>query len=308
MCRALLYLGEPVPLDTLLFLPDSALVKQSYMPRMLKMLNLAGFGMMVWDRSSYEPEQPFRYGSTMLPVFDRNLKSLACKMRANCFLGHVRGVALHSEVSITDHNVHPFWYSGATLAMAHNGELHQFPDMRDELRPHVTSKIARHISGATDSEWIYALLLSQLEDPGAFQTPDQVRRAIDRTIVILTRAREASGISVASSANLFITDGRQSFAVRFCFDFGCYETDDPDRLLEANLSYLSLWYTAGREYGCHEGEWKMIGGTSSADSVMVASEPLTRDVTSWLEVPEYTVLHAARSGDSSLTSIHGLNV
>ena len=79
MCRALLYLGEPVLLDDLLFQPDSSLVKQSYMPRMLQMLNLAGFGMMVWDHGSHNAELPFRYGSTTIPVFDRNLKSLSRK-------------------------------------------------------------------------------------------------------------------------------------------------------------------------------------------------------------------------------------
>ena len=45
MCRALLYLGQPVLLDHFLFQPDSALVKQSTMPKMLHLMNLAGFGM-----------------------------------------------------------------------------------------------------------------------------------------------------------------------------------------------------------------------------------------------------------------------
>ena len=35
MCRALLYLGQPVLLDNLLYQPDSALIRQSTMPRML---------------------------------------------------------------------------------------------------------------------------------------------------------------------------------------------------------------------------------------------------------------------------------
>ena len=35
MCRALAYLGQPVLLDNLLYQPDSALVKQTYMPKML---------------------------------------------------------------------------------------------------------------------------------------------------------------------------------------------------------------------------------------------------------------------------------
>lgn len=307
MCRALLYIGEPVLLDDLLFQPDSSLVKQSYMPRMLQMLNLAGFGMMAWDKASHDAELPFRYGSTTLPVFDRNLKNLSRKIRANCFLGHVRGVALHSEVSITDHNVHPFWYPGAKLAMAHNGDLYGFGEMRDELRRHIRPEIARHIAGATDSELIYALLLSQLDDPSRHSTGDEVRRAVDGALAILGEVRDKCGISVASSVNLFITDGRQSFALRFCFDFGCYQTGDPQKLHEANIAYLSLWYTSGREYGYYDDEWKMIGGAGTADSIIVASEPLTTDVTTWLEVPEYALLHAERRDGRPVTSLHYVN-
>lgn len=304
MCRALVYLGEPVLLDNLLYKPDSSLVKQSYMPRMLRMLNLAGFGMMAWDRDTTNPEVPYRYGSTALPVFDRNLKSMAQKIRADCFLGHVRGVALDSAVTITEHNVHPFWFPGAKLALAHNGDLYRFDDMRDDLRLHIRPEIARHISGTTDSEWIYAILLSQLPDPGSYSTGDEIRRAVDKTLGIISQVRETRGISVASSANLFITDGTQIAAVRFCFDFGGYATEDPNKVHESNLNYLSLWYTSGREYGFHDEEWQMVGGTASADSVMVASEPLTTDVNKWLEVPEYSLLHSDRRESNAISNIH----
>jgi glutamine amidotransferase len=306
MCRALLYLGQPILLDQLLYQPDSSLVKQSYMPRMLRMLNLAGFGMTAWEPQSVEPETPFRYGSTAVPVFDRNLKSLAGKIKANCFLGHVRGVALESSVTISDHNIHPFWYPGTKLALAHNGDLYRFAEMRDDLRLHVNPQIARNISGSTDSEWIYAILLSQLADPGAYSTSDELRRAIERTLSIIGLVREARGISVASSCNLFITDGQQIFAVRFCFDFGCYPTGDPTKVHEANLNYLSLWYTSGREYGLYDDEWQMVGGPAAADSVMVASEPLSREMSKWLEVPEYSMLHTDRQNERPVTRIHHL--
>ena len=92
MCRALLYLGEPVLLDNLLFQPDSALVRQSYMPKMLNMLNLAGFGLRAWDPGSHQAEKPFFYGSPSLPVFDRNLKNLAEKVRAACVLAQFTNV------------------------------------------------------------------------------------------------------------------------------------------------------------------------------------------------------------------------
>jgi predicted glutamine amidotransferase len=304
MCRALVYLGEPVLLDHLLYQPDSSLVKQSYMPRMLRMLNLAGFGMMAWDQASINSELPYRYSTTTLPVFDRNLKFLSGKIKANCFLGHVRGVALDSAVTIHDHNVHPFWYSGTKLALAHNGDLYHFDEMRDDLRLHIRPEIASHISGSTDSEWIYAVLLSQLEDPGTFSTSEEIRRAIDRTFGIIGQVRDARGISVASSANLFISDGRQIFAVRFCFDFGRYPVHEPSKIHEANLTYLSLWYTSGREYGFYDEEWQMVGGAAAADSVMVASEPLTTDVAKWLEVPEYSLLHTEQSDGNAVTDIY----
>lgn len=308
MCRALLYLGEPVLLDDLLFKPDSALVKQAYMPRMSRMLNLAGFGMMAWDRSSIEPDVPYRYGTTNLPVFDRNLESLANKVKANCVLGHVRGVAMDSAATITEQNIHPFWYPGAKLVLAHNGDLHDFHEMRNDLRQYIDVGIANYISGTTDSEWIYAVFLSQLNDPSQYSSIDELRRAIDKTLSIIATVRAKRGISISSSTNLFISDGRQTAAVRFCFDFGRYPTADPDKVHEANLTYVSLWYTSGREYGFYDNEWRMIGGPDTADSVMVASEPLTTDVARWLEVPEYSILHAQRCNGRTAAETHYLHV
>ena len=111
MCRALLYLGEPVLLDNFLYQPDSALVRQSYMPKMLNLLNLAGFGLRAWDPASNAPERPYSYYSQQLPVFDRNLKHLAEKIQAACLLAHVRGVAYHTRVEISLQNCHPFHFS-----------------------------------------------------------------------------------------------------------------------------------------------------------------------------------------------------
>ena len=68
--------------------------------------------------------------------------------------------------------------------------------------------------------------------------------------------------------------------------------DSPQSVHSYHLTYLSLWYTLGREYGYHDGEWQTIGGSDSADTVVIASEPLTRDVSTWLEVPEYSMLCA----------------
>ena len=307
MCRALLYLGQPVVLDNLLFQPDSALVRQSYMPKMLHMMNLAGFGMRAWAPGSHEPASPFAYASDSLPVFDRNLKNLATKVAAGCVLAHVRGVAYSTQVEISLQNVHPFQFPGVPLTLAHNGDLVRFAEMRTGLARHVRPEFARLIRGTTDSEWIYALVVSQLEDPQIPPTGSALVTALSRAIAILRDERASLGIDTSSSLNLFVTDGRQIAAVRYCFDFGRYATADPSRLHEANLSFLSLWYTAGRNYGMHDGEWKMTGGAENADSILIASEPLTKDVASWVEVPEYSVLHAQIRAGRPVVNLHYLD-
>jgi glutamine amidotransferase len=292
MCRALLYLGQPVLLDNLLFRPDSALVRQSMMPRMLNMLNLAGFGLRAWDPASHDPQRAYSYYSLSLPVFDRNLQNLAHKIRSTCLLAHVRGVAYSSRVEIALQNVHPFHFGDAPLVLAHNGDLAEFRRMKSLLAPQIRPEYLAQIHGTTDSEWIYALLVSRLPGPHEDLQEETVFNAIQETLDIIRGARARLGIALSSSVNLFVANGRQLAALRYCFDFGCYRTEDPAKVHEANLSFLSLWYTLGRDYALHDGEWKMTGGAEHADSIIVASEPLTRDTSAWVELPEYGALFA----------------
>ena len=166
MCRILAYLGEPLPVQSLLFDTDNSLVRQSYSPRMMNtFLNLAGFGMKAWDPTSLRPEDPFTYRATTLPSFDRNLRYISSKLAPTCLVAHVRGVTYSGEAVVADTNLHPFHFVGARVVLAHNGHLRQFPRMRYSLVEHVRPELAQRIEGTTDSEWIYALILSQLDDP-----------------------------------------------------------------------------------------------------------------------------------------------
>jgi aryl-alcohol dehydrogenase-like predicted oxidoreductase len=85
LCAARCSISGNRMLDNLLFRPDSALVRQSMMPRMLNMLNLAGFGLRAWDPSSNDPQRPYSYYSLSLPVFDRNCRTSRTRSaRAAC--------------------------------------------------------------------------------------------------------------------------------------------------------------------------------------------------------------------------------
>ena len=293
MCRALLYLGEPVLLDNLLFQPDSALVRQSYMPKMLHMLNLAGFGLRAWDRGSHEPDKPFYYGSTSLPVFDRNLKSLAEKVHASCVLAHVRGVAYSDAVEISLQNVHPFQFPGLPLGARAQRRARRFDEMKPRLvaarEPGARAPGPRHDRQRVDlrahrvaarrptrrrlartprsRRWTRAL---------AHHSRGARRPGIDTVIVRepLRRPMGASSPRCATASTSAATRPTSREGAR-----GQLE-------LPVALVHGRARLSAARR------RVEDDGGAERADSILVASEPLTRDIASWVEVPEYGVLHA----------------
>jgi glutamine amidotransferase len=290
MCRILAYLGEPLPVRSLLFDTDNCLVRQSYSPQMMNtFLNLAGFGMKAWDPRSLRPEDPFTYRATTLPSFDRNLRHLSSKLAPECLVAHVRGVTHSDEAVVADTNLHPFHFAGARVVLAHNGHLRQFARMRYALVEHVRPELAQRIEGTTDSEWIYALVLSQLDDPYGLPETRELADAVAEALRILRTVRDAHGIDTSSPANLCFGTGRAVVATRFSFDYGWYPPED--EMLETDLPFVSLWYAIGGEYTERDGDWQMTAGDPPR-SVIIASEPLTTDHSSWLEVPEYSMLTA----------------
>src|SRR6185369_17336289 len=148
-------------------------------------LNLAGYGLLAWDARSDDPALPFEHRTTQLAIYDRNLRALARKVRATCVLAHLRGVPYDLSAVISEQNLHPFLFDGARLALAHNGQLAHFDAMKFALLPHIKPELARAVRGSTDSEWVYALLLSQLPDPyGDFAAQD-IARGVEATLRIV---------------------------------------------------------------------------------------------------------------------------
>ena len=291
MCRVLTYLGEPLLLRHPLYDTDNSLVRQSYSPRMMStFLNLAGFGVLGWDRRSVEPETPFAYRVTTLPAFDPNLRELAGKITPSCMIAHVRGVTYSGHEVIANTNLHPFRFRRARVALAHNGHLREFRRMRYDLLPHIRPDVAQGIEGTTDSEWIYALVISQLDDPYGLPGAAELADAVASALRIVREIRGRLGIDTSSPVNLFLTTGQALVTTRFSFDYGWYPPGDT--LLETDLPYVSLWYTVGGAYQGADGGWAMTQ-SEAPRSVLIASEPLTVDTTSWLQVPEYSMLAAS---------------
>ncbi|AHE67147.1 class II glutamine amidotransferase [Legionella oakridgensis] len=289
MCRILSYLGRPVMVEELLYKPDNSFIKQSYHPKYMSyLLNLAGFGMAAWEHTSRNPLKPYLYKTPQLPFYDENLRHLASKITPHCLLAHLRGVSYHESQVVANQNVHPFVFPDSNIALAHNGSLHNFNTMRYDLLEYIHDDYRKLIKGTTDSEWIYAVFLSQLSNPLGTYEIDDIVNAIISTLKILKYVRHQHDIAINSPVNLFITNGEFIVATRFVLDYGWLPDNAPP---SSHFSYHSLWYTYGESYGYYDNEYKMKSGKNKS-SIIIASEPLTEDTTTWLEVPEYTLILA----------------
>jgi len=289
MCRVLSYLGKPMLVEELLYKPDNSFIKQSYHPiYMSYLLNLAGFGLAAWDDSSVNPKNPFFYKSDTLPFYDNNLRHLAMKISPHCFLAHLRGVSYNIQQVVSNQNVHPFIFEGTNIALAHNGALENFIDMKYDLLEYIAPEYQKQIVGTTDSEWIYAIFLTQLMPKANNYNEHDILNAITETLKILQKVRAKRNIFINSPVNLFITDGDFIAATRFVFDYGWPEQNSSQSL---HYLYHSLWYTYGESYGFYDNEYKMKSNKTKS-SIIIASEPLTQDATTWIEVPEYTMILA----------------
>ena len=196
MCRVLAYLGQPVLLDDLLYETDGGLVRQAVDPQLMSLLNLGGFGLAAWAPSLPQPDTPVTYRVPTVPNFDRNLRALARKVEATAIVAHVRGVVYDERERVGTHNVHPFLFAGATMALAQNGDLYDFGRMRFDLVDHVRPDLAAQIEGTTDTEWVYALVLSMLDDPFARVEAEEAVDAVER-------ARRSSARSARREASPF---------------------------------------------------------------------------------------------------------
>lgn len=297
MCRALMYLGHTLSLHDLLYKTDASLVKQAYDPRyMYGMQNLAGFGMATWSEQFSATAEPMMFKSITLPFYDKNLENIATQVKGECILAHVRGLSYEGDQLgmrnvVSQQNLHPFKFDGTNVVLAHNGAVSNLNALKTDLITELKPQYFSQIKGSTDTEWLYALFLSRL--PSLAPTLKEMIQAVFESFDILRKVRSDRDAAIFSPINLFITDGQRLIATRYVMDFGHYLPG----VLDAHLEYHSLWYTLGEAYTGIKGHYEMRGYPLKS-SIIVSSEPLTVDPSSWIKVPEYSLLAVERNGDT----------
>ena len=225
MCRWIVSVtpqGVTIRLSDILSKPAHSLVRQShdasYHPgfsgRNNAHLNADGFGVAFYTTDG----RACLYKSIYPAWSDPNLREIIESVESGCIFGHVRAASPGSVVSYE--NCHPFKFGKLTLM--HNGHVENFSSLRRALLSKLTDEAFKAIKGLTDSEHVFALLLSRLNDPSRKSSfsPEELSVAIEETILdVLDLLKQANVTGGFTSLNLALTDGETVVCTRYCDKF-----------------------------------------------------------------------------------------
>lgn len=265
MCRFLAYRGAPISMSKLLYEPKNSLIHQSYHAQEREEpLNGDGFGV-GWYAPEIEPT-PASFVSIQPAWNNRNLRSIARKIRSNCIFAHIRAA---SKGNVSENNCHPFDYKN--LLFMHNGDIGGFRKIKRTLRMGLSDEIYDWIQGETDSEHFFALFLDNLLKNGGEQTSENFVATLEETLVQLKEILKKNGVNKPVLLNVAITNGEYMVATRYVSGAG----------VKAN----TLYHSEGSRYDCNDGVCEMVQADPSEHAVLIVSEKLTDVKKDWHEVP-----------------------
>ncbi len=234
MCR-LLGIVSSAPVDFRVLLADRAHSLAS-----LGAEHRDGWGMAAFSSGEWSIHKGTR-PATHDPRFHRRASTL----RGDVLVSHVRKRTVGAT---REENTHPFARGG--WVFAHNGTVTD----RSYLREQVSERRSAEISGDTDSELLFAFVLTRLDE---MQDPSQLDS------MLLNLVRECRARVDFGSFNFLLSDGARCYVHRF-----------------------------GRSLFLLERGTRSQSPSLRANAVFVASEPMTNE--SWREIEDGTLLRIDR--------------
>ncbi len=155
MCRIAAYLGDSLPISSVLYDPPHSLEHQAYLPREMLSghVNVDGTGVAWWKAGD---ANPLLYVSELPPWSDPNLSRLAPKLEGSPILSVVRSATPGMPSGVAA--AHPFTYEG--WAGGHNGYITGFDDLRWKLLAAIDEDVLPALEALTDSVLLFFLAMS----------------------------------------------------------------------------------------------------------------------------------------------------
>lgn len=139
-----------------------------------------------WGVCYYVAGAPHVIKSEETAINDNIFKKVSGVVSSETVVAHIRNATL-GKVSIL--NTHPFQHGH--WVFAHNGNIKNFDNFRDELLQKIKPELKRFILGTTDSELIFYFILSCLSESIDINTKncpiDILQEAVNKAIKRLTK-------------------------------------------------------------------------------------------------------------------------
>ncbi len=264
MCRFTFYMGKPIVLSSLITEPRHSLIRQSFAAREREEpLNGDGFGL-AWYNHQLSVN-PALFKSVSPAWSNNNLLEICQHIQSTCILAHVR--AATQSLIVSESNCHPFKWQ--QYSFMHNGDVGGFQRIKRPLLAMLSDEAFNQIRGTTDSEHFFALLVDEINQLEGLKPHDRMARGMIHTIRKVCSLTKEYAPEAHSYLNFVFTDGHLALAVRFTTDI-----DHAD----------SLYLNIGKSYHCEDGVCYMKAPGENEESVIVSSEPLSKDP-GWEMIP-----------------------
>jgi predicted glutamine amidotransferase len=160
---------------------------------------------------------PHEVRSVNAAFSDERFRRVSEFLTANAVVAHVRKATVGD---LTPENTHPFHWGGWTFC--HNGTLFGYSQIKDQLRERLNPRFHDCIVGSTDSEMLFYLVLSALENAGLDVDsppdifPDSIDAAVGELLDWLRDLCEGTHADEREAMmNFILTNGRVLIANRY---------------------------------------------------------------------------------------------
>jgi glutamine amidotransferase len=226
-------------------------------------VNGDGFGV-AWYSDTIKGPCVFRF---ITPAWsNENLRNICNHVSAPVIFAHVRAAAngrcpieLMKSIISTE-NCHPFKFK--RYCMEHNGGICRFEKIKKRLVSVLPDDVYENIKGTTDSEYIFALLLSLIPSFERQLSMEELADVVTRTISLLRLMCIEAGVDDAMSLNLLVSDGVHTVATRY-------------RCTHCHDLPPSLYYCFGSLFGCDTQRSFSCMQGSVPNEIVIASAPLS---------------------------------
>lgn len=238
-----------------------------------------------WGVAFYVDGSPHVTRNPSAALGDQLFHRLSGVVSSQTVLAHVRKATQGGKTVL---NCHPFQYG--RWVFAHNGDIPDFDQYRERLIDRIAPNLRRFVLGDTDSEVVFFVLLTELQEGGPLLASRSVEEVTDAVRRTMARVREiCDRPSAKSLLTVMITNGDTLVAAQGGKElfWSTYKTRCSDRGHCKSLSpECEAPTTSGRVNHC-----------------IVSSEPLQGENV-WLELSEGDVIGVDAAMRVNKTSVY----